>query len=104
MVKKKRKTVICPDCGQEYEVFEEEYNLMAILGDSWLISQCPNSNEHYLIRLRKKVSAVPKGTKQKILDLLFHNGLTVGEVREKVDLELDVVAQIIVDDVEGLLS
>lgn len=55
--------------------------------------------KHFRAELRKKVDAVSLGTNQKILDLLWA-GKSAGEVGLAVGLEIDVVAQIIVDNIE----
>ena len=94
------KDVVCPDCGQKFRMFEKEYKLM-VKGDmhlNWLCIKCPRSNEHYTIALKKKVAAVPHEIKQKIIDLMFE-GLSVGEVKERVNLELDIVAHVISDNI-----
>ena len=93
--------VECPECEMKYKMRSNEYNLMVKKDKGWLILKCPRTDQHYKIKLRKLVEAVPKETKQKILDLL-HKGLTVGEVRKKVNLDLMVVSTILCDNIHAV--
>ena len=61
---------------------------------------CPNSNEHYKIIREKKFNSLPKEKRQEILDLI-REGLTIGEVRKKVNLDLDTVCIVITKNIES---
>jgi len=91
--------VRCPECDKEFMMGSAEYKLMVLdFGTvNWLSLKCPNSENHYKLKIRKKVDAVPQEAKQKFLDLM-HQGMKLGDARG--DLEVDVAAQILTDNIE----
>ena len=55
--------------------------------------------EDYKKELREKALAVPKETRQKVIDM-FRHGKTIGEIRKEFDLELMTTAEIITMNIE----
>lgn len=96
----------CPICDTWYTINSDQKKHLKLIQedfpdteDFWLGSWCPKAPQHYKMQLRKKVAALPKDTRQKVLDLIWE-GKTIGEVKDQLKLETDVVAQIISDNIK----
>lgn len=57
-------------------------------------------NLSYMEKLKEDTAKVPIETKQKLLDLL-REGKTVGEARDAVGLDLQIVGEIIMQNIES---
>lgn len=91
----------CPVCEKEYNT---EKIVDAIIKDhpddenNWILMKCPNYNNHFKILRKKERDKLSKETKQKILDLI-HQGKTVGEVKNLLDLDTMIVAEVICQNI-----
>lgn len=96
--------VTCPDCNRKYGMPKRKYDLMVKdegeIGKNWIRWNCPDNNKHFEIKLMQRVNAIPHEKRQEILDLLWA-GLSIGEIKEKLNLETHVVAKIIVMNIES---
>lgn len=54
--------VKCPECDAKFLMGSKEYKLMVLdFGTkNWLSLKCPNYENHYKLKLRKLVDAVPQ--------------------------------------------
>ncbi len=69
--------------------------------NSWVEMQCPNAPNHYKILLDRKISALPKESKQKILDL-FHDGKNIGDVGKELGVDTDVIAGVLLQNFDTI--
>jgi len=88
---------VCPLCQTEYNtpsVIESIIKDFPDKKDFWLETKCPNYKNHYDIVQARKVAAIPREMKQKVLDLMW-DGKSIGEICKELNLELDVVCGIV---------
>ena len=101
--------VKCPDCQMKYQMRQDEYDLMVAdkervdrgKDSDWLSLKCPKNNDHYMMKLRKDIEAVPIEKRQEILDTFRKGGITIGEVSEKFKIDSNIVGHIITDNIKA---